>query len=599
MDPVLLMALIGALGIGSQWLAWRLSMPAIVLMLAAGVIAGPVMGAMNPEAVFGDLFRPLIAIAGAVILFEGGLTLNFHEIRETGKAVRRLVYVGAPLAWLFSGMAVYYGAGLSLESSAVFGGILIVTGPTVIMPLLRQARLAARPASMLRWEAIINDAVGALAAVLAFEVITALSGASSFAEAAKHFLIGISVAGVAGYVAGRFIVFTFLRGYVPEYMKVPVLFAVLLLVYALTDMLLHESGLLAVTIMGMVLGNAHLPSLSELRRFKEHVTVILVSGVFIMLAASLNMESLTSLSWRAVLFCALIIFVARPLAVMLSLVGTTTTIKERGIVGWVGPRGVVAVAVSGLFGSRLVELGIEDGAALAPLAFALVAATVVIHGFSMVPVARWLGLMSTSPPGVIIVGASKWAVALGAAIKSADLPVLMADGNYWRLRRARNQGIRTFHGEILSEAAEMTVPMNQFGTVIAATENDAYNALICTDFGPEFGRNNVFQVGRHEADENDKSLPVTIGGRRLGRGMSYERFSERLGDGEMFTVTKLTEEYGLEAYRDERRDVEIIAIVSSAGEINFASANGIPNASAGDRVIGMSARPVEPDEAAK
>lgn len=589
MDPVLIFAMIGALGIGAQWLAWRLQLPAIVLMLAAGLIAGPVTGIMNPQDAFGDLFRPIIAVAVAVILFEGGLTLNFRELRETGEPVRRLIWLGAPLAWLFSTLAIHYGAGLSIEASAVFGGILIVTGPTVITPLLRQSRLASRPASVLRWESIVNDPVGALAAVLAFEVVAAVYGAGTMAEAAWHLVQGIVVATLAGWTAGRFVVWAFLRGLVPEYMKVPVLFGLLLVTYALTDLVLHESGLLAVTLMGIIIANAELPSLTELRRFKEHATVILVSGVFVMLAASLDVATLGLLDWRALLFVVLVVFLARPLAVLLALVGTEMPWRERVLVGWIGPRGVVAVAVSGLFGARLAELGVEDGAALAPLAFALVAATVVIHGFSLVPLARALDLTSTQPQGVIIVGASRWGTALGAALAKADLPVMVVDGNYWRLRRPRDEGLDTYHGEILSEAAEHRIPMNHFGTLIAATENDAYNALICTDFGPEFGRSNVFQVGRHGSGD-ERGLPITLSGRALGSGMDYEEFSRRLGEGYEFRLTGLTDDYGFETYLAERPNAVVLGKISKSGAVSFASPGHDVSPSAGEQVLALVGR---------
>ncbi len=583
MDPVLLFALIGALGIGAQWIAWRASLPAIVVMLSAGLLAGPVTGFIDPQEGFGDLFRPIIAVAVAVILFEGGLTLNFAELRETGREVRRLVYIGAPLGWLFSTLAIYYGAGLSLESAAVFGGILIVTGPTVIIPLLRQSRLASRPASVLRWEAIVNDPVGALAAVLAFEVIAALYGASTMAEAAWHLVQGIVVALIAGWAAAKLIIWAFLNGHVPEFLKVPVLIAVLLFVYAATDLILHESGLLAVTVMGLVMANSPLPSLTELRRFKEHVTILLVSGVFVMLAASLDASTLGMLNWRALLFVGLVIFFARPLAVFIALLGTDMPWRERVLVSWIGPRGVVAVAVSGLFGARLAELGVPDGAALAPLAFALVAATVVIHGFSLVPLARLFNLTSTRPEGVIIAGASPWATALGTTLLKADLPVLMADANYWRLHRPKSAGLETYYGEILSEAAEHHIPMNHYGTLIAASEDDAYNALICTDFGPEFGRGEVFQVGRHEDD--DHNLPVTLGGRALGSGLSFEELSGRVEAGHEFTITGLDETHDLEAFLAERPSAEILATIAGSGAIQFLAKDQTPKAAAGDQVL--------------
>ena len=251
-------------------------MPAIVLMLVAGVLIGPVFGVLDPERDIGALTGPMISIAVAIILFEGGLTLNFHSLQDAVTGVRRLVFVGAPLGWLTSALALHYGAGLSWESSAVFGGIMIVTGPTVIAPLLRTARLSRRPASLLQWEAIVNDPIGALAAVLAYEVVVVLNTATTVGAAIADLTIGIGFATLAGFVGGFGLAAAFKRALVPEFMKVPVLFASLLAVFGITDSVLHESGLLAVTIMGIVIANANLPSYEGLRRFKEHATVLLV-----------------------------------------------------------------------------------------------------------------------------------------------------------------------------------------------------------------------------------------------------------------------------------------------------------------------------------
>ncbi|MEL6792101.1 MAG: cation:proton antiporter, partial [Pseudomonadota bacterium] len=328
-NPVLVFAVIGALGVGSQWIAWRLRLPAIVLMLVAGLAAGPGFGLIDPAAQLGDLFRPVVAVAVAVILFEGGITLNFRELGGDRPVVKRLVYVGAPLTFALSTLSAHYIAGLDWASATVFGGILVITGPTVVIPLLRQARLAQRPAAMLRWEAIINDPVGALFAVFAFEVAYALSGAVTAGEAALHLALGVSVASVVGYAAGRAVVYAFRNGLAPEYMKAPILLAAVLAVYASTDAVLHESGLLAVTVMGVIIGNAKLPSLTELIRFKEHMTILLVSGVFILLAASLDLNQMLALDWRAALFVLAIILIARPVAVGLALVGTELTAKER------------------------------------------------------------------------------------------------------------------------------------------------------------------------------------------------------------------------------------------------------------------------------
>lgn len=582
METALIIALIGALGIGSQWLAWRLQLPAIVLMLLAGILAGPVTGVINPEVDFGDMFRPIVAVAVALILFEGGITLKFKALRDAGPAVMRLAVIGAPLGWLLSTLAIRYGAGLGWEASIIFGGILIVTGPTVVTPLLRQARLSKRSALILRWEAIVNDPVGALAAVLAFEVVMALHGENTMLVAGGHLVFGIVLAILIGYLAGKGLVKAFIKGWVPEYMKVPVLLALTLAAYAVSDHFLHESGLLAVTVMGFIVGNAKLPALGELKRFKEHITVILVSGVFIMLAASMQWEMLNQLDWRALAFVGLIMFISRPVTVFISLIGIDIPWQEKAIVAWIGPRGVVAVAVSGLFGVRLTEVGISDGALLAPLAFALVAATVVAHGFTIKPFARVLGLTSTAPPGVLIVGAAPWTVALAKTLQGADIPVKLAERNWWRLRHARQEGVPAYYGEILSEAAEHTIDLHDFGTLLAASDNDDYNALVCTDFAPEFGRNHVFQISRHTNSLEERDFPVTLGGRVLGNAMPYEVFAKNIREGWRFKLTELTDEYGFAEY-STRENSEVLGVIEPNG--TFKPAGGEVKAESGDRIL--------------
>lgn len=297
MNPVTAFALVGALGVGAQWLAWRLNLPAIVLMLLAGLLVGPVFGILDPSVAMGDLLQPIVAVAVAIILFEGGLTLNFKSLTDAAVGVKRLVIIGGPVGWLLSASVLHYVGGLSWATSAVFGGIMIVTGPTVIAPLLRQARLKRRPAALLQWEAIVNDPVGALAAVLAFEVVLVWQTATTVEQAITELAIGIVVATLVGLAAGWGIAKSFSSGWVPEYMKVPVLFVSVLVAFAASDSLLHESGLLAVTIMGVWIANAHLPSHAEMHRFKEHATILLVSGVFILLAANMTRETLLAMNW--------------------------------------------------------------------------------------------------------------------------------------------------------------------------------------------------------------------------------------------------------------------------------------------------------------
>lgn len=584
-------ALVGALGVGSQWLAWRLQLPAIVLMLVAGIAVGPVFGILDPVTEFGSLLPPLIALAVAVILFEGGLTLDIHKLGNARAGVLRLVVIGAPLGWLLSAMALHYVAGLGWSASAVFGGIMIVTGPTVIAPLLRQARLQKRPAALLQWEAIVNDPIGAMAAVAAFHVV--LTGHENEATGFVDLALRMGFAAAVGLAAGFGIAHVFKGGRVPEYMKVPVLFAMLLGAFALSDSVLHESGLLAVTVMGLVIANADLPSYEELRRFKEHATVLLVSGVFILLAASLDFAALGQLTWRATVFILAVMLIARPATVLLSLLGTDIPWNERALIALTGPRGVVLVAVAGLFGQRLVDAGVADGALIGPLAFSLVTATVVIHGFTLTPLARWLGLAGGETPGVLLVGGSRLSAAFAEVLKKAEVPVLVTDPNHTHLALARGAGIPTFYGDILGEAADNMVEFLSYRVVVAMTDNDAYNTLVTTDLAPEFGRDNIWQLERAGDATTRHALPTQLGGRRFGQGRGYRDFERLMRDGWTFRTTKLSEEFGFAEWREKHPEAVLFATLSRGLVLSFPT-DEEPKFAPGTRIVSLTP-PVPPE----
>ncbi|MHA7827980.1 MAG: cation:proton antiporter [Roseovarius sp.] len=585
LNPVISFALVGALGVGAQWVAWRLRMPAIVLMLLAGLLVGPVLGIFDPARDIGPLMGPMISLAVAIILFEGGMTLSVHSLRGAAEGVKRLVFLGAPIGWLLSSLALHYVAGLGWASSAVFGGIMIVTGPTVIAPLLRQARLKRRPAQLLQWEAIVNDPIGALAAVLAFEVVLVLNTAETMGVAAWDITRGIVLASGLGVAGGWIIAESFRRAWVPEFMKVPVLFALLLGVFALSDSVLHESGLLAVTVMGIWIANADLPSYTELRRFKEHATILLVSGVFILLAANMKFETLAMLDWRAAAFVAAVVLLVRPLTVLISLLGTALPIRERLLVGFTGPRGVVLVAVAGLFAERLVASGIEDAALLTPLAFALVAATVVLHGFSLRPMARALGLAGAAIPGVIFVGGSRFAAAFAESLRDLEVPVLIADANRARLRSAREAGLPVFFGDILSEAAEHGVEIMSYGQVLAVSDNDAYNTLVATDLAPEFGRESVFQIKRTKQESRRHALPPTLGGRTIAGELTYYEIASKMNEGWNVRKTRLSEDFDFEAWRARNLDAIPLAEYDEGSGLRLIQANEAPRKTTGIQLL--------------
>ena len=585
-------ALIGALGIGAQWLAWKLQRPAIVLMAIAGLIFGPLVGflmglpvptivheclqmlRLDPQVDFGDVYRPMIGIAVAIILFEGGLNLKFKDLGDAKSAVIRMVILAGPIAWILGILAAHYLVGLEWDLAAMVGGLFIVTGPTVIMPLLRQAHLQTKPANILKWEGIVNDPVGALFAVIVFEFIRITQLEASMAMVFGRIAFACILGTVVGIISGIGMAWAFRRGIIPEYLKAPVMLAWVLVIYVLANTIADETGLLAVTALGMTMANTKFASMVEMRRFKENIAIILVSGVFVMLTATLTPGVLKAFfaNWDVAFFVLAMMFIVRPVAVMVSTLWSGVSWKESLLVSLIAPRGIVAVAVAGLFAAEMNALGRDDGLVFVPLAFALVFATVLFAGFFIGPLAHMLKLDSGDGDGVLIVGANPWSLGLAKALKEMHIKVTVADTNWRRLRGARLEGHSTFFGEVLSENADYSLDHSAFNTLIAASPNEAYNALVCVEFAPELGTHRVFQVGSKESDEDDvEGIAFTSRGRTLtSRGRSFDSLTRDWWGGWRFRATSLSEEYTLDdLYKDRGDDLDLILARKPDGTLEF------------------------------
>lgn len=587
-------ALIGALGIGAQWLAWRLQRPAIVLMAIAGLIFGPLVGwllsfglppvlfgplnalHLDPIADFGDLYRPMIGMAVAIILFEGGLTLRFKDLGDASHAVGRMVFIAAPIAWFLGTMAAHYIAGLPLDIAAMVGGLFVVTGPTVIMPLLRQAHLKSRPANILKWEGIVNDPVGALFAVGGYEFIRFTQVEANMAFVFGKLAFAAILGTVVGIVSGYGLAWAFRRGHIPEYLKAPVVLAWVLAIYVFANMMAEETGLLAVTALGMTMANTKFASMVEMRRFKENIAIMLVSGVFVILTATLTPEVLKTFvtDWRIVAFVLAMMILVRPIAVMISTLWSGVTWRESVLVSFIAPRGIVAVAVAGLFAAELQAIGRPEGELFVTLAFALVFATVLFAGFFITPLAKSLKLAAGGGDGVMIVGANPWSLGLAKALKDMGVGVLVADTNWRRLRGARLEGHATFYGEVLSEHADYTLDHSAFNHLIAATPNDAYNALVCVEFAPELGRHRVFQVSSQDKDKDEDdadAIAFTSRGRTLStRGRSFDALTRDWWNGWRFRSTRISETYTLDDFKADRgEEIDLILAKKPEGGLVF------------------------------
>ena len=564
------LVLIFALGVLAQWLGWRWRLPAIVLFAAAGLFIGPMTGMVEPTEVFGDVFRPVVSLCVAIILFEGGLSLHWHELRTAASGVKRLVSFAALLSFAFGTAAAHWVGGLSVPVSLVFGAIIIVTGPTVIMPLLRQARLNRRTASYLKWEGIINDPLGALAAVLLYQLFLVGESAGDGLAAG---LAGIAASGVLGFLAAWLLGRAFNSAAIPEYLKAPCTMATVLVVFALSNHLQHEAGLLAVTVMGLTMGNMDLPSMEEMRRFKEYITLMLVSTVFVLLTADIDPEILRALDWRAAALIASLLFIVRPAAVLIGTFATDMRWEDRVLVAWIAPRGIVAAAVAGVFGPDLVAAGYEDAKLLAPLVFALVFATVLLHGFTIGALARRLDL-TVAPNTVMVVGASPWTTELALCLKQElGGRVLLVDNSWHRLREARLAGVPVQYGEILSEDMLQGLELAGVGSILAATSNDAYNALVCRHFAAELGREKIFQLPMYVAEESHKrrlvAKPLT-GIMAFSEDSQYEELWKRHFQGWKFSKTRITETYRWEDFLADLSGESIpIGVVLEGGRMVF------------------------------
>ena len=591
-EQAFVIALVGILGIGAQWIAWRTGWPAIVLMLAAGFIAGPILQIFDPEAVFGDMLLPMVSIGVALILFEGGLSLEFRELRKIGGGLWRLVIFGVPLGWFLGSMAGYHIAGLVWPVAILFAGILVVTGPTVVMPLLRQSSVQQRPSALLKWEAIVNDPLGALCAVITYEYFRYAGDGASMVEVVPPLLIAAIISGLIGYGAAKIIAWSFPRGFVPEFLKVPVLLVMVIGTFVLCNMIEHEAGLMAVTVMGIALANMHVASMRSIHPFKQNIAVLLISGIFILLSASLDFEELRQFEWRFGAFLLALLFIVRPATILISLAFSNVPWNERLFLAWIAPRGIVLVAISGLFALRMSDLGYGDGSILIGLSFAVVVATIIAHGFTINLAAKWLRVKGESRPGLIIAGATPWTTALAKQMHDLGTPVMLVDASWTRLKPARASGIPTYHGEILNEATEHNLDMTAYQVLIAATDNEAYNTLVCSEFAPEIGTDSVYQLGDGGSWSGDdhRKMPASLQGRALfASGFGVSDVHQRQLEGWVFRKTKLSDRFDLNDARQVLpKAANMLLLLRADGKMRFFTHAVAPEPQQGDTIVSFS-----------
>ncbi|MFT7442559.1 MAG: NhaP-type Na+/H+ or K+/H+ antiporter [Maribacter sp.] len=498
------------LGILAQWVAWKFKIPAILPLILIGLLVGPIAAAYLSEdgskwiepiwngekGLFpGENLYYFVSLAISVILFEGGLTLKRDEIKNVGPVITKLITLGSAITFFCAGIVAHYIFELSWEMSFLFSGLIIVTGPTVITPILRNIPLKKDLSTFLKLEGILIDPIGALVAVLVFEFIS-VGGDGGFTKTAlmefgKILLFGTTF----GFTFAHALAYAINKKLIPHYLLNVVSLSTVLLVFVASEVFAHESGLLAVVVMGMVLGNSKLKNLKELLYFKESLSVLLISMLFILLAANINIEDLMLLyTWKTAALFAIVVFIIRPLAVFASTTNSNLKLNEKFFISWVGPRGIVAAGIASLFGSKLLKEGVEGAEYITPLVFMIVLGTVVLNATTARLFAKMVGVFLKTSNGILIVGASKPSRLIARFLKDKGKRVVLIDTNKKFIEQAIEDGLEAFNQNIYDENLTDNIELNDVGYLIALTANDSINIHTLNSFSKDFGEHGSYKI---------------------------------------------------------------------------------------------------------
>ncbi len=609
--PVVGVALVFVLGIAAQWLAWRLRLPSILVLLLVGFAAGPDrLGWIDPDALFGDLLLPIVSLAAALILFEGGLSLALPEVRPHRAIVTRLVTVGLLATGVLSALLAHLLMGLPMGVSVLLGAILTVSGPTVVVPLLRHIRPRGSVGTILKWEGIVIDPIGAALAVLVYEGLVAGGPREAIAQGVANLVLSAAVGSVLGVASAVVMIFLLRRYWLPDQLHNPFALALVVGTFTAANAMAPESGLLAVTVFGVLLANRAGVSVRHIVEFKENLRVLLIAGVFIVLAARLETRAFAGLGAGAYVFVAALILVVRPLAVLLSAHGSPLKRAEKLLLAWMFPRGIVAAAVASVFALQLASRrpAVPGAELLVPIVFLVIVGTVLVYGMTAPWLARRTGLATANPQGVLLVGAHAWAREIAKALRDAGILVRLVDTNRGNLAAARMEGIPTWYGNALSESALTEIDFSDLGRLCVLTPNDEVNTLIGLHFLHIFGRGRVYQLPPERSrGTRTEVAPRDLPGRLLfGADATFWDLAARFERGATVKSTNLTGQFGYEEFRERYGPGALLLFAIRDGTLTVATEDQPMEPGAGQTLVALvdapeagaeAPRPRAPEEA--
>lgn len=497
------------LGVVAYWVAWKFKIPAILPLILIGLTVGPLSTFFTEdgkqwiqpvwngtEGLFpGERLFNFVSLAISIILFEGGLTLKKEEVLNVGPVIGKLITLGSTVTFFGAGIAAHYIFNLNWDISFLFSALIIVTGPTVIGPILRNIPLKKDVSAVLKWEGILIDPIGALVSVLVFEFISVGQGYDYTKEALIEFskivIIGISIGFTAAYTLFYGLKFKL----IPHYLLNVITLASVLFVFVLSDLFAHESGLLAVVIMGMVLGNMKLTEIKEILYFKESLSILLISILFILLSANISVDDLFLLyRWETLLLFAIVVFVLRPIGVFLSTAGSGLKFNEKLFISWVGPRGIVAAGIASLFGLKLEMQGEPGAEYITPMVFMIVLGTVLLNATTARFFAKIMGVFLKSSDGIMIIGATNFSRLIANYLKKNGRRVVLIDNNANHIEKAKSLDLEAIQGDIYSDELAENIEFNDIGYLLALTGGGAVNEFALEKFSPIFGEKGAFRV---------------------------------------------------------------------------------------------------------
>ncbi len=586
MSPLVYLTLILALGVAAQWLAWRFKLPSILLLLGFGFALGQLSGVkIDDFLVAGDGHSsPLLSAVGlfvAIILFEGGLTLKFKELREPGLPILRLCTVGVIISAALTASFMVIALGYDWRIAALIGSILTVTGPTVIVPLLRHVNPTRKMASVVKWEGIVVDPIGAILAVLVFKIAIAGDFASAQAEFWQALGIMFAVGIIGALILAKGVELLLKHHLVPDFLQPVFLLAVVALAFTGSNLIENEAGLLTVTVLGIALANQRSVSVRHILEFKENLGILIISLLFIVLSGRISATEFSGALVKGGYLLAFLVLVGRPVSVFASMIfSKKISMKEQTFVAFLAPRGIVAAAVTsifalefeeaaagGRFGEQLSPVIAEQSGELVALVFFIIVGTVLIYGLGAIPLARRLGLASKSVTGILFAGADPWARAAAKILHEEGHRVLLLDTNFSNISAAKMLGLEAFRANILSEFAEEDLDLNGLATLIAGTPNDEVNSMAAQRFLHQFGRAGVWQLAPFERESHHKkSIAEEIRSRYLFSDCpSHSMLTKIVAEGGQMKKSQLTEKFDFEKFKETYPSSIIMFVGDSKG----------------------------------